>query len=345
MNILLIQLKRIGDLILTTPAILAIKERFPEAKIFLAVSHEVSPLIPALPPVDNVLVMRRSIADMGRLSSIALTRFEYSIDLTRNNRSALISLLSRANKRIVSYRVKGHAPFRGYAYNEFIEHRMRDMHTIDYNLSLLEPLGINPLPRPPVSLSLPSNATHEAERVLTEARVGIPYLLVHPGSARAEKFWEPARWVDVITYALEREKVDVVMTGGSSRVEQSHLAEIMGLLPRPQESSSAARLVNLSGKIDLLTLAALIGRARLLLTVDSAPVHIAAALQVPQVALFGPTNPFHWRPRDSAAIILQGDSNAPVREFVPKQNRLPMKLISTQAVIDAMNALLSTPAA
>ena len=132
------------------------------------------------------------------------------------------------------------------------------------------------------------------------------------------------------------------MTGGPSRVEQSHLAEIMGLLPPPPANSDAAHLVNLSGQIDLLTLAALIGRSRLLLTVDSAPVHIAAALKVPQIALFGPTNPFHWRPRDSAAIILQGDSNAPVREFAPKQNRLPMKLISTQAVIDAMNALLST---
>ncbi len=343
MNILLIQLKRIGDLILTTPVISAIKEGFPDAKIFLAASHEVSPLIPALSGVDKALIMRRSIADVGRLSSIALTRFEYSIDFTRNNRSALISFLSRANKRIVSYRVKKRAPFRGRAYNEFIEHRMRDMHTIDYNLSLLEPLGINPMPTPPVSLSLPAAADYEAERVLKEAHVREPYLVVHPGSARLEKFWETSGWAEVITYALEEKRLNVIMTGGLSRVEQSHLAEIMGLLPPPPANSDAPRLVNLSGQIDLLTLAALIGRSRLLLTVDSAPVHIAAALKIPQIALFGPTNPFHWRPRDSAAIILQGDSNAPVGEFGPKQNRVPMKLISTQAVIDAMNSLLSTP--
>ena len=164
MNILLIQLKRIGDLILTTPAISAIKESFPDAKILLAASQEVSPLIPALSGVDNALIMRRSIADIGRLGSIALTRFEYSVDFTRNNRSALISFLSRANKRIVSYRVKKRAPFRGRAYNEFIEHRMRDMHTVDYNLSLLDPLGINPVPPPPVSLSLPAAADHRSRR-------------------------------------------------------------------------------------------------------------------------------------------------------------------------------------
>ncbi|MEY2546396.1 MAG: heptosyltransferase, partial [Verrucomicrobiota bacterium] len=94
-----------------------------------------------------------------------------------------------------------------------------------------------------------------------------------------------------------------------------------------------------------LTLAALIAQARLLVTVDSAPVHLAAAMKTPQVILFGPTNPFHWRPRETPAIILQGDSGLPVTKFVPKQFRSAMSLISTQAVIDAMDSLLSSPAA
>jgi ADP-heptose:LPS heptosyltransferase len=103
-------------------------------------------------------------------------------------------------------------------------------------------------------------------------------------------------------------------------------------------------VVDLSGKMDLLALAALIARARLLVTVDSAPVHLAAACATPQVALFGPTNPFHWRPRESPAFILQGDSGIPLAEFATKQPRFSMKLISTQAVINAMNALLPAPA-
>jgi ADP-heptose:LPS heptosyltransferase len=117
----------------------------------------------------------------------------------------------------------------------------------------------------------------------------------------------------------------------------------MGELPPPTENSQTGRVVDLSGKMDLLTLAAVIARAWIVLTVDSAPVHLAAGLKIPQVALYGPTNPFHWRPRDSVALILQGDLSAPLQEFVPKQPRLPMKLISTLAVINAMNALLSTP--
>ena len=341
-NILLIQLKRIGDLILTAPAIAAVRAEMPDAKLTLVVSRETAPLLPALPPVDRVLIVRRSISDLSTLSSIAFNRFDYSVDFTRNSRSALLSFLSHAGKRIVSFRVKKRAPLRGHAYNEFVHHRMRDMHTIDYNLSLLEPLGVSPERAPALSLSVVESAAREAAKLLEHARIRSPFALVHPGSARIEKFWEPKRWADVIRYLVNQQK-DVVITGGMSRIEQSHLAEIMGELPPPTEDSQTGRVVDLSGKMDLLTLAAIIARARIVLTVDSAPVHMAAALKIPQVALYGPTNPFHWRPRDSVALILQGDSGTPLQEFVPKQARLPMKLISTQAVIDAMNSLLSTP--
>ena len=288
------------------------------------------------------MVVRRSITDISTLTSIAFNRFDYSVDFTRNSRSALLSFLSHARKRIVSFRVKKRAPLRGHAYNEFVHHRMRDMHTIDYNLSLLEPLDVSPERAPSLSLSVPDSAARDAATVLEHARIRAPFALVHPGSARIEKFWEPKRWGEVIRHIV-RQQIDVVITGGTSRIEQSHLAEIMGELPPPTEDSQTGRVVDLSGKMDLLTLAAIIARARVVLTVDSAPVHMAAALKIPQVALYGPTNPFHWRPRDSVALILQDDSGVPLQEFVPKQARLPMKLISTQAVIDAMNALLSAP--
>lgn len=95
----------------------------------------------------------------------------------------------------------------------------------------------------------------------------------------------------------------------------------------------------------MLTLAALVDQAQLLVTVDSAPVHFAAASHTPQVILFGPTNPFHWRPTDSPALILHGKSGVPVTEFAPVRPRFPMSEISTDAVISAMDSLLSQHAA
>jgi ADP-heptose:LPS heptosyltransferase len=141
----------------------------------------------------------------------------------------------------------------------------------------------------------------------------------------------------VIGHVRSNRRINCVLTGGGSALEQKHLSEIKTRFRQP--------LIDLSRKTDLLTLTALIAQARLLVTVDSAPMHLAAATQTPQVVLFGPTNPFHWRPRESSAVILQGESARPMTEFFPKQKQVAMKEISTEAVINAMDLLLSAPAA
>ncbi len=344
MNILLIQLKRIGDVIVTTPAIAAVRKEFPDAKITLAISRDGAALVPALEGIDETIVLKRGLGDFKKYMSILRQRFDYCVDFTRNDRSAAVTLLSRAKKRIVSYRVKRRSPWRRQAYNEFVGHRMRDMHTADYHLSLLEPLGITKA-SPKLRLHLPNDAVESANALRRSAKIDNQFAIFHPGSARQEKFWEPERWAEAIEHARTKWNLDCVLTGGTSRMEQRHLARIEAHLARPNENAFGGSIVDLSGKTELLTLAALIAQARLLVTVDSAPVHLAAALRTPQIILFGPTNPYHWRPRESPAIILQGDSGAPVIKFIPKQFRSAMSLISTRTVIDAMDSLLSSPAA
>ena len=336
MKILLIQLKRIGDLILTTPAIAAVREKFPDGKITLVISRESKALAPAIAGVNKILVARRGFGGLATAAAIAGAKFDYCVDFTRNDRSAFLVLVSRAKKRVVSFRIKVRSKFRTRFYNEFVEHRMRDMHVIDYHLALLEPLGISNASRA-VKLELPRSAREKAEELLIANSVRRDFIIFHPGSARAEKFWESQRWSDVINHTADHHDVDLVLTGGPSPLEQTQILSI--------KSQVRHRIVDLSGKTDLLTLAALIAKARLLVTVDSAPLHLAAASRTPQVILFGPTNPFHWRPQESAALILQGESATPVIQFVPKQPRFPMNQISTQAVIDAMERLLSAPAA
>lgn len=336
MKILLIQLKRIGDLVLTTPAIAGIREKFPDAKVALAISSECAQLLPALTGVDRSFLMHRGVKDAAAFLAIARHKFDYCVDFTRNDRSAFLALLSRGRKRIVSYRILRRSPLRRRCYNEFVQHRMRDMHTIDYNLSLLEPLGIRDT-RPALHLQPPPASVEKANALRSAASIERPFVIFHPGSARAEKFWGPHRWANVIDHLRTNWATQVVLTGGTSELERTHVEEIKTHLRQP--------IVDLSGKTDLLTLTALIAQARLLITVDSAPMHLAAAASTPQIVLFGPTNPFHWRPRESQALILQGDSTVPVTNFVSRQSRLPMKQISTQTVIDAMDSLLSIPAA
>lgn len=336
MNILLLQLKRIGDLILTTPAIMALREKFPEAKLCLVVSPAVEGLLPAISGIDKFFVVRGKADDLFDWVALAWGRFDYCIDFTRNDRSSFLTLLSRARKRITSDHPNLRTKIRARSYNEFVEAPVRFLHTVDYHLALLKPLGIHDASRT-IRLDLPTQAVEKSEQLLSTAPIGDEFMIIHPGSARSEKFWEADRWARVIEYCIRERQMKCILTGGSSSLEQRQIAAIKSL--------ADAEVIDFSGKIDLLTLAALVRKARLLITVDSAPMHFAAAWGTPQVVLFGPTNPFHWHPRSESAVILMGQTEAPVSQFDPKQRAVPMNQISTQAVIDAMESLLSTPAA
>jgi predicted lipopolysaccharide heptosyltransferase III len=335
-KILLLQLKRIGDLILTTPALAALRKNYRDAHITLAVSNECAELLPAISNVDRVLIARRSLRDVAMVSSVAGKRFDYCIDFTRNDRSAFLTLLSGARRRVASYRVREQSKTRARLYTDLVGVRVRDMHTIDYNLALLEPLGVRSASSAP-QLDLPRTAREKADRLRRVWKITRPYVILHPGSARREKLWDTARWAEVIDHFGQNNEFDFVLTSGPSVDEQAHIAAITRRMRH--------KITDLSGKTDLLTLAALIGQARLLVTVDSAPVHFAAATHTPQVILFGPTNPFHWQPTESPALILHGKSGAPVTEFGPVRPRFPMSEISTEAVISAMDLLLSRRAA
>jgi predicted lipopolysaccharide heptosyltransferase III len=335
-KILLLQLKRIGDLILTTPAIAALRQTYPDAHITLAVSNECAELLPAITNVDRVLIARRNLRDVAMVSSVAGKRFDYCIDFTRNDRSAFLTLLSGARRRVASYRVREQSKTRARVYTDLVGVRVRDMHTIDYNLALLDPLGVRAASSAP-QLDLPRTAREKADRLRRDWKITRPYVILHPGSARREKLWDAARWAEVIGHFRQDNELDLVLTSGPSADEQAYITEITKRMRH--------KISDLSGKTDLRTLAALIGQAQLLVTVDSAPVHLAAATHTPQVILFGPTNPFHWRPLHSPARILQGKSGAPVTEFAPVRPRFPMSEISTEAVISAMDSLLPSHAA
>ena len=335
MNILLLQLKRIGDLILTTPVIEALREKFSEATLTLIVARENAPLLPAIGNVDRTFVIQRNLSDVKVFGAVARDKFDYCIDLTGNDRSALLASLSRAKTRITSEWTRTQSRLRGSAYNEFVADRVSDLHTIDFHLSLVAPLGIRDASTA-IKLKLPDAARDKANEIRRTRKIDSPFVIFHPGSARIEKFWEAKRWVEVIDHARSVLQFAPVLTSGSSALEQRHIAEIKSHLAKP--------IVHLSGQVDLLTLTALIEQARMLVTVDTAPMHLAAAVGTPQVILFGPTNPFHWRPRQSRALVLQGGPS-PVAEFTPERSRHSTNDISTKAVIDAMNALLSAPAA
>lgn len=336
MNILLLQLKRIGDLILTTPSIVALREKFPDATLSLVVSPAVEGLLPAISGIDKVFVVRGKADDALDWIALAWGNFDYCLDFTRNDRSSFLTLLSQAKKRITSDHPNLRTKIRARSYNEFVESPVRLLHTVDYHLALLQPLGIHHASRA-IRLELPDSTVKKTEQLLETTRVGDEFVILHPGSARAEKFWEVDRWARLIEHCVRERQMKCVVTGGRSPMERTQIAAI--------KAATETEVIDLSGKTDLLMLAALVRKARLLVTVDSAPMHFAAAWGTPQVVLFGPTNPYHWHPLSESAVVLLGESEGPVTEFDPRQRAVPMNQISTKTVIDAMESLLSAPAA
>ena len=336
MKILLIQLRRLGDLILTTPAISALREHLPGAQIALTVSHECYSLLPAIHGLQKTILTKRGLCDLSAWMEIRRAGFDCVIDFTRNDRSAWLTILSGAGRRIVSDRLKAKSKFRARFYNEFVDCAMKQMHTADYYLALLQPLEVSAGANDPV-LELPSAAQQRASSIIAEQIHHQPFAIFHPGSARVEKFWEPERWAEIIEFAANQLGLFPVLSGGSTEIERAHLTAV--------RENLRTTVLDLSGQVDLLSLAALIEHARLLVTVDSAPMHLASATGTPQVILFGPTNPFHWRPRKSPAAILFGESPEPLRHFQAREAERPMRQISTTAVIDAMRLMVSAPAA
>src|SRR5437870_8586351 len=254
MKILLIQLRRLGDLILTTPAISALREQLPGAQIALAVSRECESLLPAIHGLQKTFLTKRGLRDLPTWVEIRRAGFDCVVDFTRNDRSAWLTFLSGAPRRIVSDRLKIKSKFRARFYNEFVDCAMKQMHTADYCLALLQPLGISAAAHDPV-LDLPPAAQERASAIISNRIRDQPFAVFHPGSARAEKFWEPERWAKIMEYAATELSLFPVLSGGVTQLERAHLTAV--------RENLRTSLLDLSGQLELLSLAALLQHARL----------------------------------------------------------------------------------
>lgn len=322
------QLKRLGDLILTTPALCALRETWPQAEISLAVAPGSTPFLGAIDSINSGIVLGRG-RGFAPWQQVLTGPWDMCFDFTGTDRSALATAAARAKDRVTFAWVR-RSKMRSLAYSRFVESPVRERHTVDHYLDLVREFLPAAHPTPNPRLTLPSSAHAAADELLRAAGVAGPFVLVHPGSARPEKYWLPERWAEV----LANLPLPGVITGGPDAFEREHVAKIQGTLARP--------VPDFSGKLDLLTLAAIVARAALVISCDTAVVHLAAAFERPQIALFGPTNPFHWRPRHDRALVLSAaQPDTPLTTFHPRMKGAPMERISTAAVIRATNALLA----
>jgi ADP-heptose:LPS heptosyltransferase len=347
MRILALQLKRIGDLVLTTPALAAIKA-LPGANVTLAVDQSTASLLPAIPNIDAAIVFGRG-RGWAPWQQVLTGQYDAVYDFTGTDRSALAAAMSRAASRKTFAWVKKKR-FRALAYNDFIESSVRECHTVDHYLDLVT-AGLTVGLAGSAGLESGNGTTSEGaldQRALQDA---LPqpaltlderdsaqrYAVLHPGTARPEKFWLSHRWAEVGRHLIEPHNLRVVITTGPDEIERAHAAEIQSEIRNPKSE--------IETPADLRAFASILAQAAIVISVDTAAVHLAAAFQRPQIALFGPTNPFHWRPRhEKAAVISAAQPEAPMADFTPRMRGAPMDRIPVSTVIRAIDTILSQSA-
>ncbi len=336
-KVLVLQLKRIGDLVLTTPALAALHAS--GARVTLVVEGACGSLLPAVPGVEERLVYSRKGGNGPLWRRLAQRGWDVCLDYTGTDRSALMGWFTRTKRRITFSWVRKRL-LRKLAYHQFVESSVRDSHTCDHYLDLLHPLG---LPRGEAlpALDLPRAAREQAAALVAGAGIPGSYVLLHPGTARAEKYWPVERWAEVIA-RLRQLGLAAVITCGPDAYERAHVHQIERLAEA--SAAPASSPLKVLSPPDLLTLSALVEKARLIVSCDTAVVHLAAAFRQPQIALFGPTNPFHWRPRHDRAVVISAiQPDAPLHGFLPKMGGAPMEKIPASTVIRSMEELLALP--
>jgi predicted lipopolysaccharide heptosyltransferase III len=331
-RILAIQIKRIGDLILTAPALARLKRARPQARLVLVTMGLAGDLAEAIPAVDEHHRYHYRRPNLGLWADLLTNRYAAALDFSGTDRSALMTLASRAERR-ATYEKRARGLWRERIYTHVSLARLRDFHTIEHMAALLDTLDLPSMADisdTPPSLAIPA-ATAEKMALLLGARgVEGPYAVVHPGTARPEKYWLPERWARVIDAVSSR--MTCVITGGNDATERRHVEAILA-------ACRGRKPLVLAGELTLLETAAVIARCEQMLGVDTAAMHLAAAFRRPQVALFGPTNPYHWRPLNPLARVVFAGQTRPmtVADWQPQMDERPMSEISVEQVLEAMD--------
>ena len=297
---LVVKLRHQGDVLLASPVFSALKGKAPHIDIDALVYAETAPMLAGHPSIGEVFCIERAWKTLGpfaqasaewRLfSQLRARRYDLIVHLTEHWRGAWLSRLLGPR-----YAVGPQVRARGRAWKRSFTHLVSaplasGRHVVESNLDALRRIGIYPAPdERALTLVAGTAAEERVARLLAERGLSAQsFVQVHPSSRWRFKCW-PAEKVAALIDRLHARGLRVVLTGAPDAAETQMLEDIQQRLAQPVAA-------NLAGALSLKELAALTAQARLFIGVDSAPMHIAAAVGTPAVAIFGPSGADLWGP-------------------------------------------------
>lgn len=293
-RILILKPSSLGDIVHALPVLTVIRRKWPESHVAWLVANSFAPLLENHPLIDEVILFDRTrygrmltneaalAAFLRFVGGLRRRRFDLVIDLQGLIRSGFLSLASGARRRI-GFRHARECAWLFYSERVRVDPAAR--HAVDQNLALAAALGLD-ASIVEFPLALRPDEQERAAALLRSASVAVDsgrtsFIAVIPGARWVTKQWRPERIAALLDRLHTSTPHSCVLLGAPS--DRGFSSRIVAVMKSP--------VVDLVGQTTLRELSAVLSRAALVITHDSGPMHIAAALRKPVVALFGPTDP------------------------------------------------------
>ncbi|MBU4208531.1 MAG: lipopolysaccharide heptosyltransferase II [Proteobacteria bacterium] len=326
----------VGDAIITTPAIRAVRKNFPEAKISLLAKPWVAPIFYNNPYIDNILLYdaagkHKGLSGIPRLSrELRKKNFDIAILFQNAFEAALIAFWAGIPNRL-GYNTDARSLLLTHCIR--LKPAMKRVHQIDYYLGILEGASLKSDGRQLTLVVTDEERKHTEEILAKHGITGEDRLIgINPGAVfGSAKRWFPERYATLGVRLQEYSGARIAIFGGpGEKALGQYISELM-----------ESRCVNFCGKTSLREAIALIERCQLFITNDSGLMHVAAALDTPQIAIFGSTDYVTTRPSSPKSQIIRVPvpCSPCLKPDCPIDHRC-MKNITVEMVYDAAVKLL-----
>jgi predicted lipopolysaccharide heptosyltransferase III len=286
-RVLIVRLRSIGDTVLTTPSLFALKRFLPHASVDILLEDWVAPVLDGFPYVDNVITLeRKSTAARARVArQLRASGYDVVYNLHGGTTATLLTRASGARHR-VGYKTYQYARLHNHLSPASSLLWGRDKtHSVEQQLALLGWTGVPVSDRPPTELAVTAPAAAAIDvRLHAAGLLETPFAVIHPAAAFATKQWAAEKFGRVAE-DLRGRGLPVVAIATVN--EKSIIDEV-----NKNTAAPVAAFTDLS----LPEITALLARARVFIGNDSGIAHIAAAVKTPSVVIFGSSNTAHWRP-------------------------------------------------
>lgn len=310
-RVLVIKLLHHGDVLLTSPVFSTLKRKWPHLRLDALIYHETLPMLEAHPAIHSIYTIDRNWKKQGiwtqlheerhLLQQLKKNHYDLIIHLDKHPRGAWLSLLLKPQYSVAPQ----HAKSRTWLWKRSVTHfypilSHRPRHTVEKNLDALRRLGVQPILESDKKLTFaipPAILEKVQQRLAEQAFFPKHFIHIHPTSRWFFKCWDLTKVAELIR-GLRAQGEQVVVTAAPDPNELMLIAEI---------KKQTTDFLDLSGQLSLKDLGAVTQLAKLFIGVDSAPMHIAAAVNTPLVALFGPSGEQEWAPWMVRHFLLSGD--------------------------------------